>query len=67
MLMSALVLTQMIAMLMRRVITLKDLTPVAALMDSRVTVKPVQVNLEIKFMTSFTFSMFSPCTRLENS
>ena len=58
MLMNALVLTQTIAMLMRRVITLKGLTPVAALMDSRVTAKPVQVNLTIKLMTPFTFVKF---------
>ena len=59
MLMNALVLTQTIAMLMRRAITLKGLTPVAALMDSRVTAKPAQVNLEIKLMTSFTFVNFN--------
>ena len=56
--MNALILTQTIAMLMRRVITLKGLTPVAALMDSRVTAKPAQVNLTIKLMASFTFVKF---------
>ena len=69
MLMNALVLTQTIAILMGRVITLKGLTPVAALMDSRVTAKPVQVNLEIKLMTSFTFFTslgFFAGTKLKN-
>ena len=56
MLMNAPVLTQTIAMLMRRVITLKGLTPVAALMDSRVTAKPAQVNLEIKLMGLLIFN-----------
>ena len=67
--MNVLILTQTIAMLMRRVITLKGLTPVAALMDSRVTAKPAQVNHTIELLTPFTFLTlldFFTGTKLKN-
>ena len=64
--MNALILTEKIAMLMRRVITLKGLTPVAALMDSRVTAKPAQVNHTIELMTPFTLLDFFTGTKLKN-